>query len=309
MRFKLLLPFGVVQERWQQDRKLFMARAKELGASVLLQNARFEDAVRDIRQGHLKAQRVDVLVVVPPPEGNAAEVVQAAHQAGVIVIAYDRMIQDCDLDLYCSFDNVRVGEMQAGYLVKLKPKGDYLLIGGPPSEGNTHMYREGQMKVLKPFLDRGDIRIVDDQWAKDWQPLEATRITEEALDKNQGRLDAVLASNDGTAEGAIYALTQKGLEGKTQVTGQDADLMACQRLLTGTQCMTVYKPIQHLATKTAEAAVELACKKPLSEKTVAFHNGRKQVPGILCEPILVNKGNLEDTVIAEGFHTREEIFE
>ncbi len=308
MLLKLLVPLGLVQERWHQDRKLFIEKAKELGAEVLLQAANFNDAEQNIQDGRLQAQGVDVLIVVCPNDGIAAPLVDAAHGAGVAVVAYDRLIYDCDLDLYISFDNVAVGEMQATYLLKRKPKGNYVLIGGSPTDVNAKLCRQGQMNVLQPYIDRGQIQIVENQWAKDWLPMEAMKIMKNALDKSGNQVDAVLATNDGTAGGVIQALAGRNLAGKVLVTGQDADLSACKRIAEGTQCMTVYKPLKLLATQAAEAAVALAAKKPLGDKIRLVHNGKKDVPSILFQPVLVDNTNLNQTVIADGFHQESEVF-
>ncbi len=307
MKLKLLVPLGLVQERWHSDRKLFMDRAKELGAEVLLQADRFNDVLKTIQEGKLKDQGVDVLVVVSHNDEDSAPIVNAAHEAGVLVVAYDRLIHDCDLDLYVSFDNEAVGEMQAEYLVERKPKGNYVLIGGSPTDVNAELCRKGQMKVLQPFVNNGRIQIVEDQWAKDWLPMEALRITKSALDKTGNQVDAVLASNDGTAGGAIQALAGRGLAGKVPVTGQDADLAACQRIVDGTQCMTVYKPLKRLAAQAAEAAAALALKKPIPD-TRGIHNGRKVVPSILFQPVLVDYTNIYQTVFSDGFHDESKVF-
>ncbi len=307
MRLKLLVPLGLVQERWRTDRAQLMARAKELGAEVSLQAIDFETALQNIRNGNLQTQGVSVLVVVAPNSGEAGLIVEEAHRSGVPVIAYDRLINDCDLDLYVSFDNEKIGEMQASYLVERKPAGNYVLIGGPPTDLSAKACRRGQMKVLQPYIDRGDIQIVEDQCAKDWLSTEALQIMEVALEKCDGRVDAVLASNDGMAGGAIHALGRRGLEGKVLVSGQDADRAACQRIMAGTQSMTVYKPFKSLACLAAEAAVAVAKKQPLPHPTTMVHNNRIDVPSILLKPVLVDRDNLDSTVIADGFHSREEL--
>jgi D-xylose transport system substrate-binding protein len=183
-----------------------------------------------------------------------------------------------------------------------------VLIGGAPTDNNALLVREGQMQVLKPFIDRGDIKVVADQWATDWQPVEALKIMENALTRNHNKVDAVLVSNDGTAGGAIQALSEQKLSGKVVVSGQDADLAACQRIVTGLQTMTVYKPIERLARKGAEVAILLAEKKALTEPTRPVPNGRKDVPSLLLDPISVDEANLLETVVADGYQKLEEIF-
>jgi len=296
------------EERWQHDRDLFVARCQELGAEVLVQAANSQDALQNSQAENLLTQGVNVLVVVPHNGKSAATMVESAHKSGVPVIAYDRLINDCDLDLYVSFDNVRVGELQADYIVKKAPKGNYVLIGGAPTDNNAKLFRQGQMNVLQPLIAKGDIKVVADQWAADWLPVEALKIMENALTKNNNKVDAVVVSNDGTAGGAIQALAEQKLAGKIPVSGQDADLAACQRIVAGTQSMTVYKPIKQLATKAAELAVAMAKKEPFTDKTTVINNGKKDVTSILLTPIQVDKDNLDATVIADGYQKKEDVY-
>jgi D-xylose transport system substrate-binding protein len=207
------------EERWQRDRDFFVSAAERLGAEVIVQSANGDDARQIAQCENMLTQRLDILVVVPHNGKIAAAVVEMAHRSDVPVIAYDRIINDSDLDLYISFDNERVGELQAQYLVSRAPKGNYVLIGGAPTDYNSILFRRGQMNILKPYVDRGDIRIVADQWAKDWQPIEALKHTENALTQNRNNVTAIVASNDGTASGAIQALEEQGLAGKVLVSG------------------------------------------------------------------------------------------
>lgn len=296
------------EERWHRDRDLLVQRAQELGAEVLVQAANGNDALQNSQAENMLTQGVDVLLVAPHNGKTAAMIVEAAHRAGVPVIAYDRLINDSDVDLYVSFDNERVGEMQAEYLVARKPTGNYVVIGGAPTDNNAHLYHEGEMKVLAPYVSRGDIKIVADQWARDWLAVEALKIMENALTTNANRVDAVVAANDGVASGAIQALAEQKLAGTTLVSGQDAELSACQRIAEGTQSMTVYKPIRLLAFKAAEVAVKMARKEPHGEATRGLGNGKIDVPSILIEPISVDKENLTSTVIADGYQKLEDVY-
>jgi len=297
------------EERWQRDRDLFVERAKELGAEVLVQSANGNDTLQNAQAENLLTQGVDILVVIPHNLKTTAKIVELAHGAGIKVIAYDRIIRDCDLDLYISFDNFRVGQLQAQALVERVPKGNYVLIGGAPTDNNALMLREGQLNVLKPYLDRGDIKIVADQWAKDWQVVEALKHMENALTKVNNDAQAVVVSNDGTASGVIQALAGQGLAGKVAVSGQDADLAACQRIAEGTQTMTVYKPIDRIARAAAEAAIKMVRGESLDALAMKkVNNGYKDVPSILLEPILVTRDNLDREIIQSGFHTLEEVY-
>lgn len=295
------------EERWQRDRDLFMARAKELGAEVLVQAANGDDKVQTQQAENLLTQGVDVLVVVPHNAEVAASIVESAKRQNVPVISYDRLIRNSEPDLYVSFDNVKVGELQARYLLDRAPKGNYILIGGAPTDNNAMLFRKGQMNVLQPAIDRGDIKTVADQWARDWLASEALRHTENALTQYSNNVVAVVASNDGTAGGCIQALEEQKLAGKVLVSGQDADLAALQRILAGTQSMTVYKPVAQLARRAADAAVALARHEKVETKT-AVNNGKIDVPSILLEPIVVDKNNIAETVIKDGYQKVEEVY-
>ena len=296
------------EERWQRDRDLFVAECEKRGARVLVQSANADGTLQNSQTENLLTQGVDVLVVVPNNAKTAATIVETAHRSNVPVIAYDRLILDSDLDVYVSFDAMHIGEQQAGYLVKHRPKGNYVLIGGSPIDNNALLVREGQMNVLKPYVDRGDVKIVAEQWAKDWQPVEALKITENALTRNRNQVDAVVSSNDGMAGGAIQALAEQRLTGKVLVSGQDAELGACQRIVAGSQTMTVYKPIQALAAKAAEIAVALAQKRPLPAGAKTIANGKMDVPAFLIDPIPVDKDNLALTVIKDGWQKVEDVY-
>ncbi len=296
------------EERWQKDRDLFVAKCKSLGAEVVVQAANSQDSVQNSQAENLLTQKVDVLVVIPHNGKSAATIVKSAHAAGVPVLAYDRLILDSDLDLYISFDNIKVGEIQAAYVLNKVPKGNYVLIGGAPTDNNAKLFRQGQMNVLNPSIKKGDVRIVGDQWANDWLPVEALKIMENALTRNKNKVDAVVVSNDGTAGGAIQALTEQKLAGKVVVSGQDADLAGCQRIVAGTQSMTVYKPIRKLAEKAAEVAVAMARKQNLPDATRPVANGFKDVPSILLDPVQVDRSNLDVTVIADGYHKKADVY-
>jgi D-xylose transport system substrate-binding protein len=295
------------EERWQRDRDLFVKRAEELGAEVLVQAANGDDKVQTQQAENLLTQGVDVLVVIPHNGEVAASIVDSAKRQNVPVIAYDRLIRNSQLDLYISFDAVKIGQMQGQYLVEHAPKGNYVLIGGAPTDNNAVLLRQGQMNALKPSIDRGDIKIIADQWAKDWLASEALKHTENALTQAKNDVAAVLVSNDGTAGGVIQALEEQKLAGKVLVSGQDADLAALQRIVGGTQSMTIYKPIDKLARRAAEAAVALA-KREKVETTSTVNNGKMDVPSILLDPIAVDKNNVGETVIKDGYQKMEDIY-
>lgn len=295
------------EERWQRDRDLFVAHARSLGADVLIQAAASDDDLQLAQAENMLRRGIDVLVIVPHDSRAMAPVVEMAHTAGVKVIAYDRLILDADLDLYISFDNEKVGELQAKYLLERVPRGNYVYVGGAETDHNALMLQAGALKVLQPHIERGEIQLVYNQFTPNWLRDEAKKHMTTALTQTQGKVDAVISGNDATAGSVIEALYGWGLAGQVPVAGQDADLAAVRRIVDGTQSMTVYKPIRLLANQAAEAAVALAMGKPAPVTSTVF-NGRREVPAYLITPIPVDRRNLWETVIADGFHSEQDVF-
>ena len=298
-------------ERWQKDRDIFIAEAEKLGADVIVQSADGDERKQNEQAENMITQGVNVLVVIPKDSVAASQIVKAAHAEGIKVIAYDRLIRESEPDLYISFDNEQVGYLQAEYLLRKKPEGDYFLLGGAPSDNNAQLLRKGQLRALQNAIDKGDIRLVAEgkHWAVNWDPNDALNKTEQVLTQTNNQIDVVVASNDGTAGGVIQALEGQNLAGKVFVSGQDAELAACQRIVKGTQTMTVYKPIRLIAKEAAQAAVALAKGETLEKAKQKVNNGKIDVPSILLTPIQVDKDNLDEVVIKDGFHSREKVYQ
>ncbi|MCT4605472.1 MAG: D-xylose ABC transporter substrate-binding protein [Marinisporobacter sp.] len=295
------------EERWQKDRDILTARAKELGVKILIQAANGDDNKQIAQAENMISQGVDVLMVAPHNAEVAAAIVENAHAEGIPVLSYDRLIKNADVDLYVSFDNEKVGNLQGEYITKLVPKGNYVYIGGSPTDNNATLFKKGAMDILKPLVDSGDINIVYDQMSKDWQPSEAQKHMENALTANKNKVDAVICANDGTGGGAISALAEQQLVGKVPVTGQDAELAACQRIVEGQQSMTVYKPIPKLASTALDLAIKMANEEKI-ETNSTVENGKIDVPSYLLEPVVVDQENMMDTIIADGYHPFDEVY-
>jgi D-xylose transport system substrate-binding protein len=293
-------------ERWQTDLDTFQKRAQELGAEVLVETAEGDDDLQLQQSQKLMDSGAKVLVLVPHDTDKAARIVNAAKARHIPVICYERLVRSSDVDLFVGSNAEVIGELQASTLARLAPKGNYVLIGGSPADANAKILRDGQIRVLKDFVDRGDLKIVSDGWAKDWDPAEAYAIMSKAIDSTKGEITAVVASNDGTAGGAIQALEEHKLAGKVLVSGQDADLAAIIRILDGTQTMTIYRPLGLQAKLAAEAAVNLAAGIPV-KNAVSISNGTKTVQAILLSPVVVTRDNVKQTVIKDGFQKLETI--
>lgn len=293
-------------ERWQTDLDTFEKRAKELGAEILVETAEGDDELQLQQSQKLMDSGAKVLVLVPHDTDKAARILNAAKARHIPVLCYERLVPNSDVDFFVGSNAEVIGELQSSTLARLAPKGNYVLIGGSPTDSNSKVLRVGQMRALQASVDRGDIKIVGDGWAKDWDPAEAYAIMSKAIDSTKGDVTAVVASNDGTAGGAIQALEEHKLAGKVLVSGQDADLAAIIRILEGTQTMTVYKPIGLQARSAAEAAVNLAAGTPI-KNAVSIANGTKTVQAIFLSPVVVTKDNVKQTVIKDGFQNLETI--
>jgi len=294
------------EERWQRDKALVEQRCKEVGALCEVLVADGSDATQINQAESFLTKGVDVLIVAPHNGQVAASIVEAAHKQNVPVISYDRLIRNADVDLYVSHQVVKIGQMQAQYALDHAPKGNYVLIGGSQTDNNATLLMDGQMQVLQPAIDKGQIKIVTKQFAREWLASEALRIMEDALTKNNNDIQAVVASNDGTAGGAISAIPPQ-LVGQILVTGQDASLDAVKRIVEGKQTMTIYKPIQPLAFAAVDSAIKLAKGEKLDAKD-KINNGKIDVPSLLFEPMVLDKDNVMQTVIKDGYHKIEDVY-
>lgn len=307
-------------DRWKKDETFFTQKANSLGADVLRAVADGDQNRQNDQASNFLTQGVNGLVVVPKNLKTAAAIIRNAHQNHVPVLAYDRLIRDCDLDVYVTFDNERVGYLQAEGIIKAVPKGNYILLGGASSDNNSKLIRKGQLEAIEEHEKKtGDkINILADPYLDNWDREEARRKISNLLTKFKAegkRVDAIVASNDATAGGVVAALMAENLQGKVAVSGQDAELTACQRIAEGTQTVTVYKPIKQLAQTAAEIIVRLAkgqkpvdIIKSLGYPVKYINNGYKEVPSIYLTPVYVDKNNLVNTVVKDGWLPLNKIY-
>lgn len=295
------------KERWENDRDYFLENVQELGGSVKVMNAE-NDAKKQLAQAkELLANGVDVLVVVPVDQFAAADIVNAAHEQNVKVISYDRLIKNCKLDYYVSTDNVEIGSLQASYLTTIQPKGKYALIGGAVSDNNSQLLYLGQRNVLQPLVERGDIEIVYNEFTEAWEENEGYEHARKLL-KDHADVDAILAGNDELAMGVIRAIDEMNIEHNILVAGMDADLRNLREIVAGKQTCTVYKPYEKLAATAADLAMKLARKENGKKTYQTVSNGELLVPTVFHTGMIVNKENLELTVISEGYQREEEVY-
>lgn len=293
--------------RWQNDKKYFEEAINELGGTAVIISAENNEQKQIDQAKEMINSGVSVLVVIPVNQFSAGAIVDLAHKSNIKVIAYDRMINNCWLDYYVSSDNVRIGEIQAEYLTNLKPSGNYALIGGPTYDNNSRMLYLGQMNILQPYIEKGEIKLVYSTFSDYWTAEEGYKHTKELLKTISVPIDAIIAGNDGIALGVLKALKEHSLEGKVALAGQDADLQNIQEIIKGNQTMTVYKPIKTMAFTVAELAMHLADGSPVPQTTATMSNGNRLVPSFLVNPMAINESNIQMTVVAEGYQEAEAI--
>ena len=302
------ISMGPTHERWTKDISYLSQHLESQNAKVIVMEANGSQ-VEQARQAKemIEKEKLDVLIIVPVNSDAAGKLVDYAKSRDIHVIAYDRIIKNCDLDCYLSFDNIRIGEIQAEYLTKIKPEGSYALLGGDPGDNNSLLLRIGQMNVLQPLIIRGDIKIVMDENVEKWDDGIAYQIMKDYLEENDPP-DAIIASSDGLSRGVSKALLEFGVE-DVLLSGQDAETDACRRIVEGHQTMTVYKVIESLAATAANMAILLANDEPIPNTLITVNNGIKMVPAVLVSSIIpVGEENIRMTVIQDGFIDEKEVY-
>jgi len=279
----------------------------KLGAEVMVEVADNDQNKQNALAEKMIKDGAQVLIVVPCNSDEAAKIVDKAHESNVKVIAYDRLINGCKLDYYVSANSTHIGELQASYITSLNPKGKYALICGSKYDNNAQRLFLGQMNVLQPLMETGDIQLVYSEFTESWSAAEGALHTNRVLDQNPDGVIAIIAGSDGVADGVLTVLKERGWEGKIMVAGQDAELDNVKAIMSGSQTCDILKPLKEMAKTTAELAVSLALEKPLTMKFTTESNGKALVKSILIDAIVVNKNNIESTVIASGFLSSAEL--
>lgn len=244
------------EERWKTDEAAIKGALEAAGATYVSADAQSSSAKQLSDVESLIAQGVDALIILAQDSQAIGPAVQAAADEGIPVVGYDRLIED-PRAFYLTFDNVEVGRMQARAVLDAMPAGNYVMIKGSPTDPNADFLRGGQQEVLQDAIDAGKINIVAEAYTDGWLPANAQRNMEQILTAQDNKVDAVVASNDGTAGGAVAALTAQGMEG-IPVSGQDGDHAALNRVALGTQTVSVWKDARDLGRAAGEIAVAMA---------------------------------------------------
>ncbi|MCB8840463.1 D-xylose ABC transporter substrate-binding protein [Aurantimonas sp. VKM B-3413] len=296
------------EERWKTDEAAIKKALEAAGANYISADAQSSAAKQLTDVESLITQGADALIILAQDSAAIGPAVQTAANNGIPVVGYDRLIEDPNA-FYITFDNKEVGRMQARAVQEAQPSGNYAFIKGSSSDPNADFLFSGQMEVLKDAIDSGKIKNVGEAYTDGWLPANAQQNMEQILTANNNKVDAVVASNDGTAGGAIAALEAQGLAGSVPVSGQDADHAALNRIAQGTQTVSVWKDSRELGKRAAEIALQLAAGKKMDEVDGAeawdSPNGKK-LESIFLKPVPITKDNL-DVVIDAGWISKDEV--
>lgn len=297
----------LAQRRWQLDRKYIEEAAAKKGMKVVVQAANDDTRLQTSQVENLLAQNIDVLILSPIDVKAAAPSVAAAKAAGVPVISYNSVVQGADIDFWIARDNIAVGTLQAEMAVKKVPKGNYVIVSGEGGVDIAQQKTQGNLDVLKPHIDSGDIKLISQRYHQAWDPAKGLAQIEDALASTGNKVDAILCNYDGFIVSALPALESAGLLGKTWIGGEDVFQEVAQAIVKGNAAMSAFTPIKTMAGKAVDAAEALAAKKkPTSDASV--NNGMKDVPGAQIKAIAVTEEGMKSFLEETSWLTTDEVY-
>ncbi|RGY96455.1 substrate-binding domain-containing protein [Clostridium sp. AM58-1XD] len=293
-----------VIERWIRDRDVFVSTMKALGGEVNVQNANGDVQEQISQIDYFIEKNMDVIVVVAGDCEALTGVMRKAKEAGIKTLTYDRMIKNAGADLHISFDNEMVGRLMAESLVENIPEGgDIFLIQGPVTDDNVALIRKG----IDGVLDGSNLRVAYEANCEGWLAENAYTYVKKGL-KRTRNVKGIICGNDDLASQVFRGLSEERLAGKVVLTGQDGDLVACQRIMAGTQEMTAFKSMEEEARIAAEYAYRLAMGEGISDVTKTVDDGTYDVPYLELKPVPVTKENMDEVIISGGFHAKEDVY-
>jgi D-xylose transport system substrate-binding protein len=280
--------------RWAHDRRYFETRANELGMRYIIQGADEDVTKQDAQVDAMLSQGIKALVIVPVNIDAGKDLVERVKRdAGIPVISYNYVIPSSKLDYWCARDNYLVGEIQANEALKLAKKGNWAIVSGPNGVDVARQKTEGAMRVLKPYIDSGEIKIVSHEWHDAWRSEGALHQIENALTRTNNNLQAVVANEDGLALGSLRALTEQGLAGKVFVSGEDVFPEVAREIVKGNINISAWTDLIQMGRSAAEAALALAQgKKPEANDKVVID--KVEIPGMRIQSRGVTKANLAE---------------
>jgi len=320
-------------ERWKNEEILMTALLEDKGYEVISQSADHDVKLQNDQIENMVSQGAKAIIVVAEDGDSAATAVETAAAEGVLVIAYDRLIKSTDIAAYVSFNNVEVGRQQAlGVMTAVDIEGGnwtadnplkLVMLGGSPTDNNAILFRQGQMEIVQPYVDEGIVTIVADQWVDNWDALNALNIMDNILTAQNNEIDAVVASNDGTALGALEAMSAQGLAGVVPISGQDATAPGCNSIVKGELTVSILKDIRDLTPLAIDLVDQLLQGEEVSlevkgepvelaEYTLAELTNNPDLEGSVMAAFLpvqqVNAENVYELVVESGFQSYDDVY-
>ncbi len=308
VKIGFLIPAGEGY-RWVIDQRYIEKAARDAGAEIVTLSANNDENLQLKQAKDLLKSGIDVLIVVAANSNTSAAIVRDAHDYNVPVIAYDRIIKNCDLDYFVTYEGEKIGTLMIDHALSLKPKGNYILLYGEASDMNATIIKEAQEKALEPYINNQQIKILYKTFISDWSSENASQTMKKVLAFIDEPIDAIITSYDGLSIGTLKVLVEEyGYQGGMVITGQDAELEAVKAIVDGKMTMTVYKSIKTISSAAVDLAINLAKGKTVDNINSTINNGRVDVPSVLLTPIAVDKNNIRTTVISDGYYTEEQIY-
>jgi D-xylose transport system substrate-binding protein len=296
-----------MEGRWFTDIEFLKKHAADAGLDLVVKVAEGDENKQLQQAKELATEGVGVMLVVPINQNTAAGIVRTAHESGIPVISYDRIIVNSDLDYLISFNYKQIGQMIAKYSYSKVPKGNYVMLWGAASDNNAQLMRKGQEEFLKPYVENGDIKMIYSSYTEEWSDIVAAHTMQKVLDFSDQQIDVVMASNDNIGLAALNVFRKNRIKQPAVITGQDATLDACKSILANGQTMSIYKSTNQMAKEAIQLAKDILQGNKIDRVKGLVNNNRKDVPTLFLEPFIVDKSNLFNIVVNNGLYTKEEL--
>jgi D-xylose transport system substrate-binding protein len=299
-----------VTARYNIESQHFKDRAEELGAEVIVDHANNNEAVQYEKALEMMEQEIDLLAIIAVNVNTAENIVKEAKARDIPVLAYNRLIPDSELEVYISGNNDQLGKDMAGFVIEKRPQGNYVIQNGDKFDRNAVELMTSIEKTLEPHIKSGRVNILYKTFVEAWDADHAAYELDQILSSAPQKVDAVIAGFDGMAVACIDVLKEYGLAGDVIITGQDAQVESCRRIVEGTQHLTMYHPLKDIAYKAAEVAIDIVNGNNLEKNYDISYtdNGLKEVPTVQISSIPVTRENIDEVLIESGFYDRSDIY-
>jgi D-xylose transport system substrate-binding protein len=295
--------------RYYKECNYFKNYAENEGVEVIVKDASNDESLQLAQAKELISQGVNALVVIAVNVNTAVGIVRESNENDIPIMAYNRMIENSDLDFFVGSNSDLIGKVMVDAVIKEKPRGNFVILGGDKFDKNGEDLQVAIKKYLKPHIENGNVNIVYETFIEQWSSEVAAFEMEKVVDLYGVDIDAVFAGFDGMADGVINVLKKHSMEGKVAVTGQDAEIRGCKNIINGMQTVTVFHPLKKGASKAAEIAIKLVKGESVDDyKNSSEFNGLKDVSTYRVNSVAVTKDNIDEVLISSGFYKKEELY-